>query len=107
MTISATVSGGSVSVSVTGSGSISASAGSQHPISVSPSSSGQFAATVSQVTPVAAVVTGGMGPPGTPNRLVDLTDTDVALAVSGDVLRYDGTKWRGRAEAELVDGGNW
>jgi hypothetical protein len=105
--VNVSVTGSGVSVSVTGGGPIQASAASQSPIAVSAAQSSPQAATIMQASPVAATVTGGMGPPGTPNRLVDLTDTDVASAAPGDVLRYDGTKWRGRAETQLVDGGNW
>lgn len=101
------VTGSGVAVSVTGGGPIQASVAGQQSISASAPNAAPQAATVTQASPVSAIVTGGMGPPGTPNRLVDLTDTDVASAVSGDVLRYDGTKWRGRAETQLVDGGNW
>lgn len=105
--MSVSVTGSGVSVSVTGGGSIQASASSQSPIAVSAAQPSPQAATIMQASPVSATVTGGMGPPGTPNRLVDLTDTDVASAVSGDVLRYDGAKWRGLSELSLVDGGNW
>lgn len=74
-------------------------------------SGGGFTAVVGSLT-VAATATGGIGPQGPQGNegagLVDLTDVTINAPAGGDLLRYDGNKWKNFPERRLViDGGNW
>ena len=69
------------------------------------------------VSPVAisATVIAGIGPQGPAgvggeigsSTLAGLSDVQITSAAEGDVLRYNGTKWSGYSELNLVDGANF
>lgn len=95
-----------MNVSVSG-GSISASISGQSVVAASVSGSGQVSVSHQPSQQVAATVTGGVGPRGQDG--VGIGDLDIALVglADGDLLRYSQNKWRNYHESGLVDGGNW
>ena len=79
--ITATVSGGTVSASVTSSSSSVSIAGGVGP-------------------------QGPQGKDGVPGSLDQVPGVTITNLQSGDVLRYDGS-WKNYHDADIVDGGNW
>jgi hypothetical protein len=79
--ITATVSGGTVSASVTSSSSSVTIAGGVGP-------------------------QGPQGIAGTPAALNQVPGVTITNVQAGDVLRYDGT-WKNYHDVDIVDGGNW
>lgn len=104
MSITANVTGGSVSATVSGRG-VSASVPAAEPPRASVSGGG-----------VSASVSGGVGPQGpagaagdvtVPAGLSNLSDVSLAGLADGDLLRYSASRWRNFREDILVDGGNF
>ena len=74
---------------------------------------GSISATVPGAASVSASVSGGVGPqgptgPAGSNTLAALTDVQIDAAQPGDLLRYADGKWRDYPETDLViDGQNF
>ena len=86
----------------------------RQPIAVAVSGNG-VSVQAGSLLPVAVDVSGGIGPQGPQGvqgpqgmtALAAASDVEFEELSSGDVLRYEGARWRNYREANLVDGGNW
>ena len=95
--------------------SVSASVTTQPISATVSSGGGSISASVPGAASVSASVSGGVGPqgiqgpvgPAGSNTLANLTDVQIDAAAAGDLLRYSNGKWRDYAEQNLIDGGNY
>lgn len=72
-------------------------------------SGGVVSASVSAPSTIGATVAGGIGPAGAAGTTTISGASDVQLSsvTDGDVLRYSASKWRNYADSNLTDGGNF